>query len=67
MAVTDDLRQTLLICRDQLGDELHPIHIARLALIWSIVQWACKAQPDHWQQALERAERAVDATLAKQR
>jgi hypothetical protein len=67
MSVRDDLRETLLLCREQLGDELHPIYKARLALIWSIVQWACKCQPEHWQQALERAERAVDATLAKQR
>jgi hypothetical protein len=65
MSVTDDLRQTLLMCREQLGPELHPIYIARLQLIWMIVQWAIKAQPDHWQAALDRAERAVDATLAK--
>jgi hypothetical protein len=65
VSASDDLRETLLTARQALGPEAHPIHVARLQLIWSIVQWACKAQPEHWQQALERAERAVDAGLAK--
>lgn len=61
MAVADDLRATLLICRDQLGAiEAHPIHIARLRLIWIIVQWAIEADPQHWQAALDRAERISD-------
>jgi hypothetical protein len=56
---------TLLDCREAISPDLHPIHVACLQLIWKIVQWAIKAQPGRWEAALERAERAVDATLAQ--
>ncbi len=65
MRVTDDLRETLLTARQALGTDAHPIHVARLQLVWTIVQWALKEEPAHWQAALERAERAVDTTLAQ--
>jgi hypothetical protein len=64
MNVTEDLRLTLLICKDALPGDVHAIHTARLQLIWAIVQWAIKEEPQHWQAALERAEKAVDAALA---
>jgi hypothetical protein len=65
MAVAEDLRETLLLCREQLDKiDAHPIYIARLRLIWTIVQWAIEADPPHWQAALDRAERIVDSQAA---
>jgi hypothetical protein len=45
--------------RAALGPDAHPIHVARLQLLRSIVQWTIKCQPEHWQQALERGAKAV--------
>lgn len=62
MPVADDLRVTLLLCREQLAAiEAHPIHVARIKLVWAIVQWAIEANPRHWQAALDQAERIVDS------
>jgi hypothetical protein len=59
--VADDLRETLLTARQAMGADAHPIHVARLQLVWRIVQWAVKEEPEHWQRQLEQAERAVDS------
>ena len=67
MSTADDLRETLLTAREAMGPDAHPIHVARMQLIWQIIQSACRADPDHWQRALERAERAVDAGLGQKR
>jgi hypothetical protein len=62
MAVADDLRETLLTARQAMGPDAHPIHVCRLQLIWNMIQWSIKQDPDHWQAALARAERLVDAS-----
>ena len=50
MALADDLRETLLTAHQAIGPDAHRIHVARLQLVWHIVQWATR----------EQAERAVD-------
>ena len=67
MSVANDLRETLATARQALGADAHPIHIARLQLIWRIVQWAVKEEPAHWQRQLEQAERAVDLEQRERR
>lgn len=65
MSAAEDLRETLLTAREAMGPEAHPIHVARLQLVWRIVQWACREQGGFWQEQLERAERAVDIEQRK--
>ena len=65
MALIDDLRATLQVCRDALPPDTHPIYVVRLQLIWTIVQWAAREHEAHWTNQLAAAERAVDAELAQ--
>jgi hypothetical protein len=65
MSVLDDLRITLQVCRDALPRDTHPIYVARMHLIWQIVQCAVHEQEPYWANRLAQAERAVDAELAR--
>jgi hypothetical protein len=65
MALIDDLRATLQVCRDALPPDTHPIYVVRLQLIWTIVQAAAREHEAHWTNRLAAAERAVDAELAQ--
>lgn len=61
MRTEDDLKLTLVLCRQELGiANAHPIHLARLKLIELIIHDAIDREPRHWSELLKRYEDAAD-------
>jgi hypothetical protein len=65
--VLDDLLFTLAICRQQLPQGTHPIHLARLQIIERIIRQAVDREPREWAAILARSEQVVDQALEQRR
>jgi len=63
--VLDDLLFTLVICRQALPRDTHPIHVARLQIIERIIRQAVDREPREWAAILARSEQVVDQALAQ--
>ena len=66
MSTANDLLITLQICRQELPEDTHPIHLVRLQVIERLIKRAVEREPQLWADTLARGERVVD-TVAAQR
>lgn len=66
MTAADDLRDTLLICREQLDKiDAHPIYLARLGIVERIIRWTFQQEEyaKYWGDTIRREEHKVDLML----
>jgi hypothetical protein len=65
MSTADDLLFTLQICRQELPENTHPVHLVRLQVIERLIKRACEKEPQYWADTLARGERVVDQVQAQ--
>jgi hypothetical protein len=59
------LIDTLLVCRQELPKDTHPIHLLRIQVIERLIRHAVEKEPGLWEATLARGERVVDQIQAQ--
>lgn len=62
-ATAEALIDTLLMCRQELPKDTHPIYLVRLQVIERLIKHAVEKEPGLWEATLARGERVVDQAL----